>query len=105
MWGFAPTRRDTFVSAKVSKTIPARARPLRSCSEAGSPGFLRLCPESNGSGTRSEVQSHLSTQTAFAKKSIRDSGSAAPNAGKSKFFGKQVWAESEWSTEKNWIVN
>ncbi len=27
MWGVAPTRRDTFVSAKVSKTISARARP------------------------------------------------------------------------------
>ena len=27
MWGFAPTRRVTFVSAKVTKTISARMRP------------------------------------------------------------------------------
>jgi len=27
MWGVAPTRRDTFVSAKVSKTISASVRP------------------------------------------------------------------------------
>jgi len=33
MRGVAPARRVTFVSAKVTKTMFARARPLRSCSE------------------------------------------------------------------------
>ncbi len=36
MWGVAPTRRVTFVSAKVTKTISARVQPY---------GFLRLRPE------------------------------------------------------------
>jgi len=46
MRGFAPRRRGPFVSAKGPKTILARARPLRSCSETGSPGSLRLRTES-----------------------------------------------------------
>jgi len=42
MWGVVPTRRVPFVSAKGTKTIFACARSLRACSEAGSPGCLRL---------------------------------------------------------------
>jgi hypothetical protein len=45
------------------------------------PGELRPGTELNGSGTRS-------AQTAFAKKTIRDSGSAAPNAGR--YSGKNL---------------
>jgi len=52
MRGFVPARRVPFVSAKRTKTIFARARSLRPCSEAGSPGCLRLRIELNGSRTR-----------------------------------------------------
>jgi len=46
MRAFAPARRVPFVSAKGTKTMFARARSLRACSEAGSPGCLRLRTES-----------------------------------------------------------
>ena len=66
MPGFAPARRVPFVSAKGTKTISARARP------PGGP--FATVPNQDGSGTRS-------AQTVLAEKSIRDGGSAAPNAG------------------------
>ena len=52
MRGFGPARRGTFVSAKVPKTIFARARSLRDASASA--------PNQDGSGTRS-------AQTALAK--------------------------------------
>jgi len=62
MRGFVPAPRGTFVSAKVPKTMFARARPF---------GFLRLRPESRwlGNSLRSN-NPH--------RKSIRGSGSAVP---------------------------
>ncbi|MDT7042446.1 hypothetical protein [Candidatus Nitronereus thalassa] len=57
MRGVAPARRVTFVSAKVTKTISARARPS---------GSLRRRAESNGSETRFEVKRNLSAQTVLA---------------------------------------
>ncbi|MDT7042444.1 hypothetical protein [Candidatus Nitronereus thalassa] len=59
----------------------ACARPLRPCSEQALRGPSASVPNQDGSGTRSEVQGHLSAQTAFARKPIRDSTSAALNAG------------------------
>jgi len=53
MWGFVPTRRDTFVSAKVPKTIFACARPS---------GKLRYETKLYGCATRS-------AQTVLAKES------------------------------------
>ena len=52
MRGFSPARRGTFVTAKVPKTISARARPLWGPSVSA--------PNQDGSGTRS-------AQTALAK--------------------------------------
>jgi hypothetical protein len=82
--GFRPCRRGTFVSAKVPKTIPARARPSREWGKTyhSLPGSSASAPNQNGSGTRSEVQSHLSAQTPLAEKSIRSSSSAAPEGEK-----------------------
>ena len=59
MRGFVPARRGTFVSAKVPKTIFARARPQ------GGPSAS--APNQDGCATRSEVQSHLSAQTVLAE--------------------------------------
>ena len=67
IWGVAPKRRGTFVSAKVPKTMFARARP-----HGGSSASV---PNNDGEGTRC-------AQTALAEKSIRYGGSAAPEGGK-----------------------
>jgi len=72
MRGFVPARRvplrqaqgRLFVSAKVTKTMFARARPC---------GCLDHHPEYDGSETRS-------AQTVLAEQSIRGGGPAAPNA-------------------------
>ncbi len=44
IWGVAPIRRDTFVSAKVSKTMSARLRPFRPCSEQVLQGASAYAP-------------------------------------------------------------
>jgi len=50
---------------------------LPTLSEQGLQGPSASTLNQNGSETRSEVQSHLSTQTVFAKKPIQAEGSAA----------------------------
>ena len=59
MQGFAPAGQVPFVSAKVPKTISARAQP-QECPSVS-------IPNQDGSGTRFEVQSYLSTQTTRAQ--------------------------------------
>jgi len=77
MRGFVPARRVTFVSAKVTKTIFACARPLRSCSEAGLRGPSASAPNKM-------VRELALLKQPSPKGSIRGSGSAAPNAGEQK---------------------
>ncbi len=69
MWGVAPTRRGPFVSAKVSKTISARARPQ------GGP---------SASAPNKMAQELALLKQPSPKKPIRGSSSAAPNAVSSK---------------------
>ena len=52
--------------------MSACAQPLR--------GPFITVPNHNGSGTHSEVQSHLSAQTALAERPIQNDASAAPKA-------------------------
>ncbi len=47
----------------------------------GPTGSFATVPNQDGSRTRSEVQIHLSAQTALAERPIRYGGEAAPNAG------------------------
>ena len=47
----------------------------------GPTGSFASVPNQDGSGTRSEVKSHLSAQTALAERPIRYGGEASPNAG------------------------
>jgi len=62
---------------------PVRLDFLTACGLAGElshhslPGAFTTVPNQDGSGTHSEVQNHLSTQTTFAEKSIRYGGEAA----------------------------
>ena len=44
MWSVAPTGRNTFVSAKVSKTISACVRPFQLCSEQSLQGSSASTP-------------------------------------------------------------
>ena len=66
MQGFAPTRRDTFVSAKVPKTIFACVLPQ------GGP---------SASALNKMAQELAALKQPSPKKSIQGCGSAAPNAG------------------------
>ena len=92
MQGFAPARRVTFVSAKVPKTILARARPLQPCSEASSPGPLVHHPESRWlrNSLRGE-KPPLRSNSLRQRSRIRGGGPAAPNA------GEEAEAETKFS--------
>jgi len=58
----------------------AQGRPTGNWSTTPNPS-TPLRAGQDGSETRSEMQSHLSTQTVFAEMSIRGGGPAAPNSG------------------------
>jgi hypothetical protein len=84
MRAFAPARRVTLVSAKVTKTMFACAWPLQPCSEARYPGCLVHHPESRGLRNSLRGAKPPLRSSSLRRETIRYRNSAAQEVGKTK---------------------